>query len=92
MIQAGYGITVKPVILRNAQVNSILERDHQIRSNIIRTFKVQEMALDDENPWDRILSSAMFALRAMVYATMLHTPEQLVVERDSTLNTRHIAY
>ena len=50
MIQANYGITVKPITSRNPQANSILERVHQTIGNIIRTFKVQDMVLDDENP------------------------------------------
>ena len=47
MIQADYGITVKPIILRNLQANSILERVHQIIGNIISTFKVQDMVLPE---------------------------------------------
>ena len=43
MIQADYGITVKPIILRNPHTNSILERVHQPIGNIIRSFKVQDM-------------------------------------------------
>ena len=69
MIQAEYGITVKPITSRNPQANSILERVHQTIGNIIRTFKVQDMVLNDENPWVRILSPTMFALRAMVHTT-----------------------
>ena len=51
MIQADCGITVKPITSRNPQDNSILERVHQKIGNIIRTFKVQDMVLNDENPW-----------------------------------------
>ena len=50
MIQADYGITVKPITSSNPQANSILERVHQTIGNIIRTFKVQDIVLDDENP------------------------------------------
>ena len=67
MIQANYGITVKPITSRNPQANSILERVHQTIGNIIRTLLVQGMELDDKNPWDGILSSNMFALRATVH-------------------------
>ena len=47
IIQADYSITVKPITSRNPQANSILERVHQTIGNIIRTFKVQDMELDD---------------------------------------------
>ena len=69
MIQADYGITVKPITSRNTQANSMLERFHQTIGNIIRTFKVQDIVLNDENPWDRIVASTMFALRATVHTT-----------------------
>ena len=56
MILADYGITVKSITSRNPQVNAILERVHQTIGNIIRVFKVQDMILDDEKPWDGILA------------------------------------
>ena len=76
MIQFNYNITVKAITSRNPQANSILERVHQTIGHIIRTFKVQDMVLDDENPWDGILASTMFALRAMVHATTQYVPAQ----------------
>ena len=36
------------------------------------------MGLDDENPWDGILATTIFALRATIHATMQHTLAQLV--------------
>ena len=78
MIQADYGITVKPITSRKPQVDSILERANQTIGNIIRTFKVLDMVLDDENPWDGILASSMFALHEMLYTTTQYTPAQLV--------------
>ena len=69
MIINDYGITVKPITSRNAQANAILERVHQTIGNSLRTFKVQNMVLDDKNPWDGILASTMFALRATVHTT-----------------------
>ena len=48
MIINDYGIMVKLIIPRNPQANSILERVHQIIGNILRTFKVQNMVLNDK--------------------------------------------
>ena len=45
MIQAHYGIKLKPNTLRNPQGNSILEGIHQTIGNIIPTFKVKDMKL-----------------------------------------------
>ena len=89
MITNDYGITVKPITSRNPQANAILERVHQTIGNILRTFKVQNMVLDDENPWDGILASTMFALRATVHTTTQYTPAQLIFGRDSIINRRH---
>ena len=65
LIQLGYGITVKPITSRN----SILERVYQTIGNIIRTFKVQDMVLDDENTWDRFLASTQFTLHITVHTS-----------------------
>ena len=86
MIINDYGITVKPITSRNPQANAILERVHQTIGNILRTFKVQNIVLDDKNPWDGILTSTMFALRATVHTTTQYTPAQLIFGRDSIIN------
>ena len=44
------------------------------------------MLLDDENPWDGILASIIFSLRATVHTSTQHTLAQLVFNRDSILN------
>ena len=38
--------------IKNTQANCILERSHQIIDNMIHTFKLQDMVLDDEYSWD----------------------------------------
>ena len=47
------------------------------------------MVLDDENPWDGILASTMFALRATVHTTTQYTPAQLIFGRNSIINRHH---
>ena len=86
MIINDYGITVKPITSRNPQANAISEREYQMIGNILHTFKVQNMVLNDENPWDSILASTMFALRATVYTTTQYTPVQLIFGRNSIIN------
>ena len=63
-----------------------VERVHQTIGNIIHTFKIQQMDLDNENPWEGALSSTMFAIRSMVHNTTQYTPSQLVFGRDAILN------
>ena len=64
-----YGIPCSPISVRNPQAKAIVERVHQTIGNIIRTFKIQQMDLDNGNPWEGILSSTMFAIRSMVHTT-----------------------
>ena len=80
---------VKPIISRNPQAKAILERVHQVISNILRTFKVQNMVLDNKNPWDGVLASTMFALRDTVKTNTQYTSAQLIFGRDSIINQRH---
>ena len=47
------------------------------------------MVLDDENQWDSILVSTMFALRATVYTTTHYTPVQLIFGCNSIINWCH---
>ena len=84
-----YGITVKPITSSNPQANAMLERVHQTIGIILRTFKVQNMVLDDENPWDGVLASTIFALRATVHTSTHYIPTQLIFGRDSIINKRH---
>ena len=65
IIQAYYAMRVKTITSRNPQASSILERAHQIIDNTTHTFIVQDIVLDDENPWDGILASIL-----------LHTKQQ----------------
>ena len=76
---------VRPITSRNFQANLILERVHQMIGNTLRTFKVQNMVLNDKSLWD-ILARAMFAIRAIVFATIQRTPTQLVFELNLILN------
>ena len=67
MIQANCGIKIKPITSRNPQANFLLETVHQTMGDVLRTFKVEVMVLNNENPWVGILASSMFSLCAMVH-------------------------
>ena len=70
MITNDYRIPCKSINVRNSQPNDIVESVHQTIGNIIRTFKIHEMDLDNENRWEGILTSTMFAIRSKVH--LLH--------------------
>ena len=84
-----YSITIKPITSRSPQAKAILESVHQIIDDTLRTFKVQNMVLDDENPCDGILVSIIFALRATEHTTTQFTHAQFIFGCDSIINRRH---
>ena len=86
MIANNYGILCNSISIRNPQANAIVERVHQTIGNIIHTFIIQEMDLDNKSPWEGILSSTMFAIQSTVHTTSQHTPSQLVFGLDAMLN------
>lgn len=81
-----YGIKRRGTTTRNPQANAILERIHQTIGNIIRTFGIQDLDVDETNPFAAVLSAAMFAVRSTYHTTLQATPAQLVFGRDSILN------
>eukprot|EP00957_Ditylum_brightwellii_P087886 6693141-Ditylum_brightwellii.AAC.1 len=83
MIASDYGVKKKPIIARNPQANSIIERIHQTIGNMVRSFEVYDTTIDEKDPWARILSAVRFATRATVHTTMQATPMHLVFGRDS---------
>ena len=68
-----------------------MECIHHTIGNIIHIFEIQEMDLDNENPWEGILSSTIFAIRSKVHTTTQHTPSQIVFGRDVILNIKQEA-
>ena len=53
--------------------------------NIIRISTIQEIDLDNENPWKGILSSTILAIQSSVNKSTQHPPSQLVFGRDAIL-------
>ena len=88
MIADDYGITKRPITVRNPQANSIIERIHQTLGNIIRTFELHNDSDVTQDTWKGILSAAMFAVRATYHTTTQATPMQLVFGRDAILNVQ----
>ena len=73
MIVNDYGIKRKPITVRNPQANAIVERIHQVIGNIIRTFELQTNYLDEDEPWQGILSATAFAVCLTYHTTLQKT-------------------
>ena len=91
MVKNEYGITKKPITAKNPQANGIIERIHQKMGNMICTFQVQDVELDEQDPCTGILGVVTFATRATIHSTLTSTPSQLVFGRDTILNIHHEA-
>ena len=68
-----YGILCNSIGVRNLQANTIFERGHQTIGNVMCNFTIQQMDLDNGNPWGGILSYTMFARWSKVYTATQHT-------------------
>jgi hypothetical protein len=88
MVEKDYGVKRRPITTRNPQANSIIERIHQTIGNMIRSFQIGKMEVDEDDPWSGILAAVMFATRATYHTTTQATPAQLVFGRDAILNTK----
>jgi hypothetical protein len=62
MIKEDCAIKAKPITVRNPQANAIVERVHQVKGYIIRTFELESNYLDEEDPWKGILSATAFSV------------------------------
>ena len=91
MIKNDYGVKGKPIMVRNPQGNAIVERVHQVISNIIRAFKLEDNYLDEEDPWKDILSATAFTVRSPFHTKLHQSPGQLVFGRYRIFNTKHTA-
>ena len=87
MLKEDYGIKLKHITTRNPQANSIVERVHQVISNMVRTFDLQERQLVKEKDlWKGIFSALSFSIRSTVHTTLNKTSGQLGFGRDMILN------
>ena len=86
MMAYDYEIPCSLIRGRNPQANANVERVHLNIGNIICTFNIQHMDLDNENPWEVFLSSAMFVIWSTVHITTQLTPSQLVSGKGTILN------
>jgi hypothetical protein len=84
-------IKAKPSSKRNPQANAILERAHATIGNMIRTYDVENIELDEEDPFAGLISAVGFAIRSTYHTTLKATPGQLVFQRDMILPIEHIA-
>ena len=91
MIENEYGINTNPYSRRNLQVNAIIETIHQVLGNLLRTYNLQEIYVDDADPWMEILATAAFAVRSTYYRGKGKIAGHLVFGQDMILPINHEA-
>ena len=91
MIENEYGIKAKPASPGNPQANVIVERIHQVLGDILCTFNLQEIYLDEADQWMGIIAAEVFVVRSTYHTTKGGIPGQLVFGRDMILPRTHVA-
>ena len=79
-----YGLKVKGSTTHNPQSNAILERIHQVIGNMIRTYELEKIYMDKQDPWSGIIAATCFGIRSTYHTTLQATPGQLVFGRDTS--------
>ena len=64
-----YSIKTKPDFPKNQQANIIIARIHQVLGNLVSTYSLQEIYVDDADLCMVILASAAFAVRSTYHRT-----------------------
>ena len=67
MMANDHKILCNTISVKNPQANVIVKRVGQTIGNIICTFNIHEMHLDNMKLWEGIPSYTMFAIRSMVH-------------------------
>ena len=64
LIEDEYGINNKPASPGKPQENAIIEIIHQVLGNLLCTYNLQKIYVDDADPWMGILAAAAFAVQS----------------------------
>jgi hypothetical protein len=76
------GVKCRPTTSYNPQGNSIIERIHQVMSNILRAFELDEREVDPDYALNEFLKACAFGIRSTCHTTLQASPGELVFGRD----------
>ena len=62
LVETKYGIKSKSYSSDNPQENVIIEIIHQVISNLLQMYNIQETYADDADPWMGILAKTAFSV------------------------------
>jgi hypothetical protein len=84
-----FGITPKPITVKNPQANAICERMHQTVANVLRTLMHAHPPQNDEQAHqlvDNALATAMHVTRCAVSQSLGISPGEFVFRRDMLMD------
>lgn len=84
-----YGIKPSKTSIKNPRANGVLERLHQVISNMLRCMDLPNMMLNPEDPWTSVLASVAYSIRCAHHRGLQASPAQLVYGRDMILPITH---
>jgi hypothetical protein len=68
------GVKCRPTTSYNPQGNSIIERIHQVMSNILRAFELDEREVDPDYALNEFLQACAFGIRSTCHTTLQASP------------------
>ena len=79
---------IKPVLtsVKDPQANALVERLHQVILNILVTKDIGKQIFDYIYPWGKTLASVSWGIRSSYHCTIMTTPVQSVIGRDTLFN------
>ena len=72
-------------------MNATIERIHQVLGNLVHTYNLQEIYVDNADPWMGILAAAAFSVQSTYQNIKQKSPGQLVFGQYMILLINHIA-
>lgn len=81
----------KRISTRNPQANGILERVHHTIAECLRSFQLQKLEFDTNDPWTGLLDNVAYSIRSTYHTSLDTTPSELVFGRDMILLVAYIA-
>jgi len=86
-----YGIKRKPTTVKNPQANSILERIHQVFSNMMRTSGLDKSDTVTPEMVDNFITDAAWAIRSTHHSVLQSSPGAAIFGRDMLFDIPYIA-
>jgi len=83
-----YQIGRKPTTSKNLQANAILEREHGVFNDMLRTSGLDDSDSIDDLQIDQFITNAAWAIRSTYHIVLKATPGEAIFRRDMLFDIR----